>query len=76
MYTRLWFQLSNLDHPMHGYNVTSIITVEPRLSEPLWPAPKSKRLDEQKVQVIESVFDVQLTTPTTISYSVYHRRTE
>ena len=49
-------------------------TVQPQLSEPLWPAPKSKRSDKQESSDnLESIFDVRLTTPTPISYSVYHR---
>ena len=49
------------------------ITVQPRLSEPLWQAPKSKRSDEQKhSDNRESIFDVRLTTPTHISYSACH----
>ena len=46
-----------------------MITVQPPLSEPLWPAPKSTSLDNR-----ESIFDVQLTTPTPISH-IYHRLT-
>ena len=48
------------------------LTVQPRLSKPLWPAPKSKHSDKQKVWI----FDVWLTKPTPISYSVYHRLTK
>ena len=51
-------------------------TVQLRLSEPLWPAPKPKCSDKQKVQIIESIFDVQLIMPTLINYSVYPRLTE
>ena len=46
-----------------------MITVQPPLSEPLWPAPKSTSSDNR-----ESIFDVQLTTPTPISH-IYHRLT-
>ena len=57
---------------------TSItVTVQPRLSEPLWSAPQSKRSDKLKsLDNRESIFDVRLTTPTPISYRVYHRLTE
>ena len=40
--------------------------VQPRLSKPLWPAPKSKRSDKQKVWKI----NIWLTTPTPISFSL------
>ena len=49
------------EHACHNY----IIIVQPRLSEPLWPAPKSKHSDNR-----ESIFNVRLTMPTPISYSI------
>ena len=51
-------------------------TVQLQLSEPFWPAPKSKHSDKQKVWIIESIFDVQLTTPIPINYSVYLKHTK
>ena len=34
------------------------VTVQPRLSEPLWPAPQSKRSINQKVRIIESLYSM------------------
>ena len=61
-----------------GMHSRELNAVQPRLSELLWSAPKSKRSDKQKVRIIKcsTTFDVRLTTPTPISYSVYHRLTE
>ena len=46
------------------YSPTSII-------RPPWPTPKSKHSDKQRVRIIESIFDVRLTTPTPISYRIH-----
>ena len=51
--------------------------IQPQLSEPLWPAPQSKYSDKPKsLDNWESIFDVQLTTSTPISYSVHHLLTK
>ena len=34
-------------------------TVQPRLSEPLWPAPKSKGSDKQEVWIIKSIHSME-----------------
>ena len=79
IYSKLSFPLWLMaDHACHLLTITAkcdkqrICAVQQRLSEPCWPAPKSISKHSAKVQIIESIFDVQLTTCmcTPINYSV------